>query len=202
MDSKSILKRNIKRACKEASEEIAKISIERLKEMSTSAMMRFYADYDPHWYKRTYSFFKARDEYKKVASFNAGTSGVSEFGIRISSDRIGHPYRAYDTAWVFRRTYELGIHGFTSVEYRKIKWAKVEKTLKNGEKKEWSFRPNSDYTDPDKYGIPHRYRNKNTDTEKAFSPKIDMDRAFKEFKKKELPDLAKQCLTRAMQNNI
>lgn len=79
----------------------------------------FYASYPhPRSYNRTRETRFAtnyRDKnYKKIMT--KIDSNTVQINYRISSEYInGHPYRA-DTDWVFRRTFEEGIHGWTPEE--------------------------------------------------------------------------------------
>lgn len=72
---------------------------------------KFYDDYSPVSYNRTYSTYLASDGYDDPFSYTQ-SGNVYTAGIQVSSDFIqGKPYRA-DTDWVFNRTFERGIHGF------------------------------------------------------------------------------------------
>lgn len=73
----------------------------------------FYDDYDPRSYVRTLETRAASDHFKGRNKPRKLGTDTYIAGIEISADNIeGKPYRA-DKDWVFQRTYEEGIHGFT-----------------------------------------------------------------------------------------
>ena len=78
----------------------------------------FYADYKPHSYDRTLETKYAHNLYGK--NYKSITTIVNSTTVQIrfladSSFISGTPYRA-DTKWVFDRTFEEGIHGWTPDE--------------------------------------------------------------------------------------
>lgn len=110
----------------------AAVEIEaRLREAYVYAIDRFYDDYYPKKYERTYSTYAAADfinspedlwysgGHKVEAGYGASHVRRTDKGydakIEISSDFIpGNPYRAKaGKEWVFGRTWEKGIHGYT-----------------------------------------------------------------------------------------
>lgn len=83
---------------------------------------KFYADYTPDYYDRTYSTYLGSSGYEDTNNpYNLWNIGDSWFaGINVSSSNIpGHPYKAYK-GWVFDRTFFKGIHGIARADLRKI----------------------------------------------------------------------------------
>ena len=81
-----------------------------------SAIDKFYADYSPHTYGRTQStyFGSSGAKYFKKNIYPVGDMSYMG-GIVVDSFFIGQPYKANAT-WVFNRTFEQGIHGYTPGE--------------------------------------------------------------------------------------
>ena len=102
-------KKKYNKAVKEFAQEIAH-EIERAYE---SVIDMFYEDYDPLYYRRTYSTYLASTGYNHLYEpWNFQHIGDSYFvGINVDGSNIpGNPYRAYKH-WVFDRTFYKGIHG-------------------------------------------------------------------------------------------
>lgn len=82
-----------------------------------SVIQSFYDDYNPRWYRRTYSTYEASNKINNPFGFSPISDGF-ESGIIVDSANIpGNPYRA-DKDWVFDRTFGQGIHGFFKWEYK------------------------------------------------------------------------------------
>lgn len=127
---------------------------------------RFYDDYDPISYERTYSTWWASDGYRNYPSWNKYLGNLQyEAGIVVDPMNIqnkkGHPYRA-TTMWVFDRTWRLGIHG---INKRNIRY-KI-KTKGRGKKKR-------------EYEVKWNYRRFPTNTRPA--PKTEFIKAFNKIK--------------------
>lgn len=84
------------------------------------AVYAFYQDYEPKYYRRTYSTYYASSLYDNdegLLNPKELSEGLFEAGISVSSDNIpGQPYykkgqHRPDKEWVFKRTYYKGIHG-------------------------------------------------------------------------------------------
>lgn len=88
------------------------------------ALQKFYDDYRPKWYDRTYSLFYGFENYD-TPSLNVIKDGNGYIvGAMMSSSNIqGKPYRA-ETEWVFSRSIFEGIHGFCRADFDK--WSDVE----------------------------------------------------------------------------
>lgn len=106
------LKKMFNDAVKELSEEV----LFQIESAYESNIDRFYNDYNPLYYNRTYSTYLASSGYSNLFSpqnINPIEGGFM-VGIGIDSNNIsGNPYRA-DTDWVFNRTYMKGIHGINA----------------------------------------------------------------------------------------
>lgn len=191
MDDIRAIKKNMKLACKEAAAEMAELGSGMLYKYNCLAIEAFYNDYDPFWYRRTFSTYAAMRKYQGIPNFS-GTEMTVSFGIRLSADNMGNPYRAHNTEWVFNRTYRYGIHGITDRNYSRTKWAKIKKTRKDGKEIEINFKPYKPDPFKDvgvKSHIPLRCDP---------SPKKIMDEYFEDFKEKDLPALAEECMNKAM----
>lgn len=106
----------------------------------------FYESYEPSLYDRTGSTYEASNMYDKNLpelknnrlawkwkSINPTKNNSIIAGIEIDYKNIGdNPYKA-DLEWVFNRTFEEGIHGYTK-----------EEALSHS----WSFRNNQDPLNP------------------------------------------------------
>ncbi len=105
-DIKKDIKKRYMRALDNLAEELS-FEIENAYE---TIIERFYNDYSPISYNRTYSTYLASDSFENPFSYTQmGNTYFS--GINIDPSFInGKPYRA-DTGWVFERTFEKGIHG-------------------------------------------------------------------------------------------
>ena len=112
------IKQKYKEAVREMAEEVA-FQIEKSYE---SAISKFYEDYDPRYYERTYSTYLGSNAYNDI--FNQGVQqfgNVFLAGINVDSTNIpGNPYRAQNKAWVFDRTFYKGIHGINRFDKTKI----------------------------------------------------------------------------------
>ena len=106
----------VKRIFNEAVEEMAHEVLWRIENIYETAIDRFYADYNPLYYNRTFSTYLGSSGYEDTFSpQNIKKIGDAwESGITISDVNIpGKPYRA-DTEWVFDRTFNKGIHGINA----------------------------------------------------------------------------------------
>ena len=174
--------------------------------MFESSIEGFYNDYTPVRYRRTYSTYLASDMYNDMNNytFNPVEGGDgAEIGLHASSSNLGNPYRAHDTEWVFKRTFEKGIHGFTRYEAsewdKQKKWSKVLKKKKDGSWIKVSMRPTKGHS-------PVRYRYKDSEKtggRRTKSPKADMDRRMKEFRSsEELKNIVDSCFAAALKRNL
>lgn len=116
-------------ALKELAEEIT-YQIENSYE---TVIDKFYEDYSPRYYDRTYSTYIGSDHYDDMFNFQQlGDTYLA--GINVSSSNIpGSPYRA-DTDWVFDRTFYGGIHGINrtdKIRMNKTRGRGYEKDLIN-----------------------------------------------------------------------
>lgn len=102
-----------------------------IEEIYERAIDAFYDSYNPKYYDRTLSTYKASDLWenptKQQNPIPMGEGFIA--GIEVSSDNIpGHPYnkspkdKPNKTEWVFNRTYVKGIHGVSMIERRN--WGK------------------------------------------------------------------------------
>lgn len=97
----------------DAVEEMAQEVLFRIENIYETAIDRFYADYNPLYYNRTYSTYLASSGYDNLFSPQNihGSGNQWTAGITVGPANIpGKPYRA-DTDWVFDRTFNKGIHG-------------------------------------------------------------------------------------------
>ena len=82
---------------------------------------KFYDDYAPKYYNRTFSIYKASNVYDSFSigvnhKGKTGSIDGYEIGIHVSSDNIiGNPY-SENKETVFNRTFVHGIHGFARNE--------------------------------------------------------------------------------------
>lgn len=93
---------------------------------------RFYNDYNPLYYDRTYStYMGSSGGYSLYSPQNfSPIEGGYSVGINVdSSNIVGNPYRA-NKDWVFRRTYIKGIHGINAENIIKNKHRKFFKRTK------------------------------------------------------------------------
>lgn len=139
-DIQKLVKKNMHMALLRTSEDFH----EKISAAYDKTIDKFYSDYSPLWYKRTYSTYKAsstnafglwndEDFIDEGDSFTVGT--------RVSPEFIpGNPYlhksgkKGYaQKEWVFKNTFKLGVHGiwaFKEKERTRIKRFKS----KNGER--------------------------------------------------------------------
>ena len=125
------IKNDIRKVMKSA---LRKTAIElnyMIEEIYEQAIDAFYDSYDPKYYDRTFSTYKASNLYENYAKqenpIPMGEGFVA--GIEVTSDNIpGKPYnrskkdKPNKTEWVFNRTYTKGIHGVSMLERRS--WGK------------------------------------------------------------------------------
>ena len=133
-----------KKAYRKALEKTAQRIGREIEMAYESQISRFYDDYSPIEYDRTYSTwwassglydYKSWSQYLGDLQYQAGITVTPE---NIQSKR-GDPYRA-DTDWVFNRTWHYGIHGINKRYIRyKIKTRGRGKNKKSYEVK-WSYR--------------------------------------------------------------
>lgn len=109
-----------------------------------SQIARFYADYTPISYERTGATWWGSSGLNNYQSWSQYLGDLQyQAGITVGSDMIqsavGDPYRA-ETAWVFDRTWRLGIHGINrnTIRYKM-------KTIGRGKRKreievKWNYR--------------------------------------------------------------
>lgn len=98
---------------------------DQIQDAYESAITKFYSDYSPHIYERTYSLYEGSKgvggygvNYKKTGKF------MFDAGINVDpSNYSGDPYvkspphgLAMSVDEIFSRSFEKGIHGFTSYE--------------------------------------------------------------------------------------
>lgn len=117
-------KQHVKEVLREVAEDVA-FDIEMAYEKSID---EFYNDYSPRKYKRTYSTYLASTGYnnKNMVVQNGEYSFIA--GIDVSPFNIpGSPYREHITSsgiavtkdFIFSNTFDKGLHGFQSGEYKK-----------------------------------------------------------------------------------
>lgn len=97
----------------DAVKELAEEVLFQIEAEYESNIDRFYNDYNPLYYDRTYSTYSGSSGgYSLYSPENFKSIGDGYMvGINIDSSNIpGSPYRA-DKDWVFKRTYLKGIHG-------------------------------------------------------------------------------------------
>lgn len=139
----------------EATEETVREILWKIENIFETAIDKFYADYNPLYYNRTYSTYLASSGYEDLfSSKNIINHGdFWEAGIEVGAPNIPYePYRAKSGKnWVFPRTYEKGIHGLNSGHYfgkkkiRKFQRVKGKKTF------EAIWRKGTDITKKKKY---------------------------------------------------
>lgn len=129
--------KKLERIFNDSLDEFANQILINIEDMYESNITRFYNDYDPLYYRRTYSTYEGSSGYEDLFDseniFRAGD--IITAGIHVDSDYIfGNPYRAKNKDWVFRRTFERGIHGINTGnsfgkkrvrKYQRIKGKKV-----------------------------------------------------------------------------
>lgn len=105
---------------------------------------RFYNDYTPIEYDRTYSTwwgssglynYKSWSEYLGDLQYKAGIT----VGAENLQNKCGDPYRA-DTEWVFDRTWRLGIHGINRNNIRHKMVTKGRGKKKRTYEVRWAYR--------------------------------------------------------------
>jgi hypothetical protein len=122
------IKHVLKKEYKKRLMAMAKILTREIETAYESAINKFYADYTPSLYDRTYSTYAASDHYMDKG--NVITSGNDLIaGITVASDNIpGEPYYKYwgkhkgrpmNKNYVFSRTYEKGIHGI-NIKFKSV----------------------------------------------------------------------------------
>lgn len=123
------IKAEIEKRSRKAAEEVASEVTFQVELAYEKAISKFYNDYDPERYERTLSTIKASNRWDDIFGYTP-TKDRFIAGIEVGSENIpnifegpddeeGHqPYRD-PTDWVFERTYEKGIHGYTILEARR-----------------------------------------------------------------------------------
>ena len=121
------LEREIMQAANKALRATAEEITYQIENAYENAIDKFYQDYTPRWYGRTHSTYLASSGYNYFGK-NVKQVGKNSFiaGIEVDSGLMGSPYKA-DTSWVFSRTFERGIHGYTNKEARE--WSDKERHL-------------------------------------------------------------------------
>lgn len=119
---KEIIKR-ADRACKMAAKEVG----EEIQLAYDESVTDFYSSYSPTWYDRTGSTYKASTGYSGKTSWQIGEMHY-RCGIRLDPGLMGEPYNIGNHGWakygiatadfIFSRTWDLGIHGFTAQEFQ------------------------------------------------------------------------------------
>lgn len=118
-DPMEMIRKDIEEKYNKAVEEIAREVTYQIELAYESMISRFYNEYTPRRYNRTLSTIKASDRWNDIRGFTP-MGDVFMSGINVGYENIpdidGHqPYHA-DTDWVFKRTYEEGIHGYFKIE--------------------------------------------------------------------------------------
>lgn len=168
------------------------------------AIESFYNDYSPVWYDRTYSTYLASSYVGGGKPYYKKTGNMScEAGITVDSSFMGEPYNVGNHGWakngkatasfIFDRTFNKGIHGFTSGDKNK-----KNKTLSeyrwvpgNNAFSGYNFGGYIDMQYAEELGIMGRssfVRNgqragKQTVPTKSSPPKVKMNKEFRNIKK-------------------
>lgn len=137
--------KKVEKGLKKALEETAEDILFEIEKAYEDTVDDFYDDYDPRWYKRTHSTYLASSGYDDLYNDkNFHRIGEDDYrvGINVSSGNIpGNPYRSkwrpeeggqkkqVDKEWVFRRTFDEGIHGKTSTKNLKKNRKYFESTV-------------------------------------------------------------------------
>jgi hypothetical protein len=105
--------KKIEKIFDDAIEETGQEILWEIENIYETAIDKFYGDYTPLYYNRTFSTYLASSGYDTLYSpinlYQQGDSYIA--GIFVSSGNIqGNPYRA-SKDWVFDRTFIKGIHG-------------------------------------------------------------------------------------------
>lgn len=113
------LKKNLDKALRIVAEETG----EKIQVAYVSTIQAFYGEYGPASYDRTYSTFKASSGYGGKPVFKKTGEMMYESGITLNPGFMGDPYRkkhGWDPSadFIFDRTFNKGIHGFTIGEVR------------------------------------------------------------------------------------
>lgn len=149
----------------------------------------FYAHYRPKRYDRTLNtryassgHFINRRNYRKVNITKSGDKGYI-VGIHISTEYMDNkdPYNA-DVNWVFKRTFEKGIHGFCM--YDIYNWNK--KRRKNGEEQiKWDYTKNAYVRKKERKDSDKSYEKVERKYPPTFhpTPKVRMDKWFNNYRK-------------------
>ena len=124
----------------DAVEEMAHEIVWRIENIYETAIDRFYADYNPLYYDRTYSTYLASSGYENLFSSRNvyGNGHYWTAQIMVNPNYIpGNPYNAKSKQWVFNRTFSGGIHGintgkqwgtsskFKEKQYQRVRGKKV-----------------------------------------------------------------------------
>lgn len=84
-----------------------------------SIISKFYDDYTPHIYERTYSTYLASSMYSDYSKgIRKLSDGSYEVGIYVSPQNIPDDPYIDDKEYVFWRTFEEGIHGLSRKDVR------------------------------------------------------------------------------------
>lgn len=191
MDSGLNIESKIEKIMQDAIEIARMDVVEKLEIMWENSIDRFYDSYDPSWYRRTHSTYKASDAFDSLENhlFNPTDKNGYEIGIHISSDNIGDPYDA-ESEWVFKRTFEKGYHGYTIQEADE--WSRYKVSIVGADGKRYTVHS---------WKKPPRKRLQKMKVLKP-TPKADMDTKFKKFKKNELKEVVKDAFVEAIENNL
>lgn len=102
---------------------------EEIQNAYVTAIQLFYGEYGPASYDRTFSTFKASSAYGGKPPYKKTGEMMCEAGIKVDPSLMGEPYNVGNHGWagkgiatasfIFDRTFNKGIHGFTIGEVRK-----------------------------------------------------------------------------------
>ena len=149
---------------------------------------RFYDDYIPIEYDRTYSTWWASSGLYNYQSWSKYLGDLQyQAGITVGVENLqakrGDPYNA-DTAWVFDRTWRLGIHGINRNNVRHKMVTKGRGKKKRTFEVKWAYRQFPTNTRP---SPEHEFKKAFTQIKKH----AHLDEVFSEFWAKEVAKLNK-----------
>lgn len=190
-DPMEMIKRDLEKKYEKALKRFAEEMTYQVEAAYESVVQSFYDDYTPRYYERTYSTYLGSDKYNSPFDYTP-FGNEYEYGITVSDANIpGNPYRA-DKDWVFNRTFDEGIHGFFKDELNewkeKAQIAVFADFVLGGKKGEFkSFL--AEHQKKSGKSIKHVPRRTSIKSIHAKTPRLAMDKAFKQLTRKKNMDM-------------
>lgn len=121
------IKEEVKKKADKACKMVAKEAGQEIQDKFMESVKEFYASYSPTSYVRTLSTYEASTGRTDRKHWKLGDMHYG-FGIRLDPGLMGEPYNVGNHGWakygvatadfIFARTWDEGIHGFTREEFK------------------------------------------------------------------------------------